>query len=292
MRRRDDRRGCGRDSPRGGPQSLQGGDGKARTRHAEVRKRPLARRSRGDRKGNRHMAAHHPPRLHARRNGRWNRAQRGRVPRNRLARTRGVAQPRGPCRGVSHRLEGIRDGGHARQGWKCRDRLLNREHGRNGRPYRRLDHRRADTDTYRPRIPGDARRLDPRSRGDRNRDGRLERPVGGQSEDGTAHHHRDESARLALLRARLEGDGLPDREDRRPSRRGLYARRAEERHHRSDARLLRACARLCRRQGAALHVREIPRCRQTSRHADEVRGRGNGNRTHLQAGVPEGRPLA
>ena len=43
---------------------------------AEVRKRPLARRSRGDRKGNRHMAAHHPSRLHARRNGRRNRARR------------------------------------------------------------------------------------------------------------------------------------------------------------------------------------------------------------------------
>ena len=91
MRRRDDRRGCGRDSPRGGPQSIQGGDGKARTRHAEVRKRPLARRGRGDCKENRHMAAHHPPGLHPRRNRRRHRARRGRVPHHNLTRTRSLA---------------------------------------------------------------------------------------------------------------------------------------------------------------------------------------------------------
>ncbi len=41
---------------------------------------------------------------------------------------------------------------------------------------------------------------------------------------------------LAVLRARLEGDRVPDREDRRPPRRRLPARRDHERHHRCDTR--------------------------------------------------------
>jgi carbamoyl-phosphate synthase large subunit len=45
---------------------------------------------------------------------------------------------------------------------------------------------------------------------------------------------RDEPARVALLRARLEGDRLPDREDRRQARRRLLARRAAQRHHPAD----------------------------------------------------------
>ena len=36
--------------------------------------------------------------------------------------------------------------------------------------------------------------------------------------------HRDEPARLALLGARLQGDRLPDRQDRRQARRRLHAR--------------------------------------------------------------------
>ena len=54
-------------------------------------------------------------------------------------------------------------------------------------------------------------------------------------EDGRVHRHRDEPARLALERARVEGDRLSDREDRRQARRRLHARRARERHHRTSA---------------------------------------------------------
>ena len=43
--------------------------------------------------------------------------------------------------------------------------------------------------------------------------------------------HRDEPARVAQLGAGVEGDRLPDREDRRQARRRLHARRAHERHH-------------------------------------------------------------
>ena len=70
---------------------------------------------------------------------------------------------------------------------------------------------------------------------------------------------RDEPARLALLRARLQGDGLSDRQDRREARRRLHARRAEERHHPHHAGELRADDRLRRGEDPALHLREIPR---------------------------------
>ena len=77
-------------------------------------------------------------------------------------------------------------------------------------------------------------------------------------EDRPHDRDRDEPARLALLRARLEGDRLPHREDRRQARRRLHARRNQERHHARDARQLRADHRLRRHQGPALHLREIP----------------------------------
>ena len=70
--------------------------------------------------------------------------------------------------------------------------------------------------------------------------------------------HRDEPARVALLGARLQGDRLPDRQDRREARRRLHARRDRQRHHARDAGVLRAEHRLHRGQGAALGVREVP----------------------------------
>ena len=74
-----------------------------------------------------------------------------------------------------------------------------------------------------------------------------------------AARDRDEPARVALLRARVEGDRLPDREGRGEARGRLHARRAQERHHRRrDAGLVRADDRLRRHQDPALHVREIP----------------------------------
>ena len=53
--------------------------------------------------------------------------------------------------------------------------------------------------------------------------------------DRPRHRDRDEPARLALDRARLEGDRLPDREDRREARDRLPARRDPERHHEGHA---------------------------------------------------------
>ena len=55
------------------------------------------------------------------------------------------------------RLEGIRVGGDARSRRQRHHHLFHREHGPDGRSYRRLDHGRARTDAHRSRISGDAR---------------------------------------------------------------------------------------------------------------------------------------
>jgi len=60
---------------------------------------------------------------------------------------------------------------------------------------------------------------------DRGGDRRLERAIRGQSGRRPPGHHRDESARVAFLRARLQGDRLPDRQGRRQACGRLHARR-------------------------------------------------------------------
>ena len=86
--------------------------------------------------------------------------------------------------------------------------------------------------------------------------------------------------------------GLPDREDRREARARLSPRRDPERHHAPDAGLLRADDRLRRRQDPALELREVPAGRPHADDADEVGGRGDGDRPHVQGSVHEGRPVA
>ena len=79
----------------------------------------------------------------------------------------------------------------------------------------------------------------------------------------------------------VEGHRLPDRQDRRPARRRLHARRDPQRHHPQDAGQLRADHRLRRHQGPALGVREVPRHHRRARHADAVGRRGDGHRPHV-----------
>ncbi len=99
------------------------------------------------------------------------------------------------------------------------------------------------------------------------------------------HRDRDEPAGVPLLRARLQGHRLPDRQDRRPARRRLHARRDPQRHHREDPGVLRADARLRRGQGAALRVREVPGRRRHPHHHHEVGRRGHGHRPQLHRGA-------
>ena len=68
------------------------------------------------------------------------------------------------------------------------------------------------------------------------RDRRLQRAVRGQPRDRRDRRDRDEPARVALVGARLEGHRVPDRQDRRPARGRLHARRDPQRHHQTSRR--------------------------------------------------------
>ena len=124
------------------------------------------------------------------------------------------------------------------------------------------------------------------------RDRWQQHPVRDQPGHGPHDHDRDEPARVAVLRAGLEGHGVPDCEDRGEARARLPPRRDPQRHHPGDARLVRADDRLHRREDPALGVREVPPGRPDADDADEVGRRGDGHRPHVQAGVPQGHPLA
>ena len=232
---------------------------------------------------------HHPALVHAGRHRRRHRLQQGRVHRDHRPRPRREPHARGAGRGVGDRLEGIRDGGGAGLQGQLHHRVLDREPRPDGRAHRGLDHGGAGADADRQGIPDHARRLDRVPARDRRGHRRLERAVRGEPEGRAPADHRDEPARVALLRAGVEGDRLPDRQGRGQARGGLHARRTEERDHRGrDAGVLRADHRLRRHQGAALRVREIPAGRRPADHADEIGGRGDGDRPHLPGVVPEG----
>ncbi len=146
---------------------------------------------------------------------------------------------------------------------------------------------RAAADAARRRVPAAARgRVRLRARG-RRRDGRRERAVRLRAGHGRAARDRDESARVALVGARVEGDRLSDREAGRPARGRLHARRAPERHHRQDDGGVRAGARLRRGQGAALRLREVPGLGGGARQRDARRRRGARARADVPGGVPQ-----
>ena len=111
-------------------------------------------------------------------------------------------------------------------------------------------------------------------------------------EDGRLDRHRDEPARIAVLGAGLQGNGLPDRQDRREAGDRLHARRDPQRHHQGNARLLRADARLRRRQSAEVRLREVPRRRSHADHHDEIRRRGDVVGPQLHRSARQGDALA
>ena len=73
---------------------------------------------------------------------------------------------------------------------------------------------------------------------------------------------------------------------------GYHLDEIPQRHHASDAGLVRADDRLHRRQVSALELREVPAGRPHADDADEVGGRGDGDRPDVQGSVPQGRALA
>ena len=144
-------------------------------------------------------------------------------------------------------------------------------------------------DADRQGIPAHARCLDRGAAQDRRRVRRLERAVRDRSERRPHAGDRDESARVALLGAGVQGDRLSDRQGRRQARGRLHARRAAQRdHRRRDAGLVRADHRLRRHQDSALHLREISGGQHPPDHADEIGRRGDGHRPHLPGIAAQG----
>jgi carbamoyl-phosphate synthase large subunit len=119
-----------------------------------------------------------------------------------------------------YEMEVVRD----KQG-QLHHRLLDREHRSDGRPHRRLDHRRPGPDADRQGIPDHARRLAGGAARDRRGNRRLQRAVRHQSQDGPHGRHRDEPARVAVLGAGVQGHRLPHRQGRGAACRRLHARR-------------------------------------------------------------------
>ena len=107
----------------------------------------------------------------------------------------------------------------------------------------------------------------------------------GQRPDGG---DRDEPARVAVVGAGIEGDGVSDRQDRRQAGARLSPRRDSQRHHAAHARLVRADHRLRRRQDSAVELREVSAGRPDADDADEVGGRGDGDRPDVQGSFMKG----
>ena len=194
------------------------------------------------------------PFVHPRRHRRRHRLQRRRTGRSAGSRARSFAGSRSAHRGERARLEGIRVGGDARPARQRHHHLLDRKFRRHGRAHRRFDHRCPGADAQRPRIPADARRLHQGHARDRRRDRRIEHSVRGASDDRTDGGHRDEPEGIALFGPGIEGDRIPDRQDRGQAGRRLHARRNHQRHHPQDAGLLRADPRLRGRQDSEMAV--------------------------------------
>ena len=117
---------------------------------------------------------------------------------------------------------------------------------------------------------------------DRRGDRRLERAVRGEPGGRPHGHHRDESARVALVRAGLQGDRVSHRQDRRASLRSATRWTNSQRHHQRHAGLVRADHRLCGDENPALRLREISRRGAGAHHLDEIGRRSDGDRPHLR----------
>ena len=290
-RGRADRRQTRCDPQGRGSRAVPRSDGADRLARAALRVRAFHRGGARAALANR-AARDHPAVLHAgRRRLRRGLHRRGVRPHRALGPAAVAATP-GAARAERPRLEGVRARGDARQRRQRRHHLLDRELRPDGCPHRRLDHRGAGADADRQGISGDALGGDRDHPRDRRRHRRFQHPVRRESERRRDGDHRDEPARLPLFGVGVEGDRIPDRQDRRETRGRLLPRRDPQRHHARDTGQLRADDRLRGHEDPALHVREVPAGGRHADDADEV-GRGSdGDRADVQGEPAEGDPFA
>ena len=186
------------------------------------------------------LPLHHSAVVHARRQRRRRGLQPRRVRGDLPARVGSLPHQRTAHRRIAARLEGVRDGGGARQARQLHHRLFHRERRPDGHPHRRLHHRGAGANLDRQGVSTAARRLHRRAARNRRGNRRRQRAVRHRPGERAHGGDRDESARVAFLGAGLEGHGLPNRQSGHQARGGLHAGRAGQRHHRRHAGLLRA----------------------------------------------------
>ena len=193
----------------------------------------------------------------------------------------------GDGRALPHRLAGDRVRGDARRGRHLHRRVRHGERRSARRPHRRFDRGRADPDADRRGPPAAAQRRAGDHPGARRR-GRLQRPVRAVAGFDRVRRDRGQPARLAVVGAGVEGDGLSDRPGRRADRGRPPAGRDPERGDRHDRGGVRAGARLRRGQAAALPVRQVSRAPTDARQPDEGDRRGDGDRPDLRLGAQQG----
>ena len=100
------------------------------------------------------------------------------------------------------------------------------------------------------------------------------------------------SPRVAFIGTRVQGDRFPDRKSRGQTCGGLHAGRAQQRHHRGYARIVRTLDRLHRHQNSAFCLREISGRRTGADHLDEICWRGHGDRPHFRGVAAKGAAVA
>ena len=209
-------------------------------------------------------------------------------------RARGVADQRGPGRGVDRGLEGIRARGDAR---RARTTSSSSARSRTSIP---MGVHTGDSITVAPaqtltdkeyQLMRDAAVRDhPR---DRRRHRRLQHPVRRRSATPAGMVVIEMNPRVSRSSALAsQGHRLPDRQDRRQAGRRLHARRDPATT--SRARRRRASSRPSTTSSPRFRASpsRSSRRRRHARHADEVGGRGDGHRPHLQGVAAEGAALA
>ncbi len=120
----------------------------------------------------------------------------------------------------------------------------------------------------------------------------MQHPVRRQSGRRPPRRHRDEPPGVSVECVGIQGHRFPDREDRRQIGDRLHARRDRQRHHQGNACVLRADFGLCRREGATLRFREVPRRRPHPDDDHEIRRRGDVVGPQLHRGTRQGDAVA
>ena len=232
VRRRADRRVGRRDQGRRGSAAVQRRDARDRHRRPEQPLRPSRSKEAFEAVERDRLSDHHPAVVHAGRRRRRHRLQHRGVPRDR----RSAGSSLSPVHEVLLEESVI--------GWKEFELEVMRDRADNFVVICSIENvdpmgvHTGDSITVAPALTLTDKEYQrmrdvgaPHHPPRRRRDRRLEHPVRDQPRRRPHRRHRDEPARVALVGAGVEGDRLPDREDRGQARARLHARRDSERHH-------------------------------------------------------------